>query len=178
MTTRKLIGPLVAALLALALVGGALVDAKPLPGWDVTKAKKRFKVLKKFSDAAVLDLETGLVWALGPDTTSVTWVSALENTGFPVGCAVQENGTRLGWRLPTIAELTSLLDPFQQNPRLAVDHPFVINSGFYWSSTTSAADPTKALVVDIDTGEIATLGKTSTASFKCVRGGAGEHGGQ
>ena len=37
----------------------------------------------------------------------------------------EELGGRKGYRLPTIEELSSLIDPNQEYPALPVDHPFV-----------------------------------------------------
>jgi len=54
------------------VVFAGVVAAKP-PSWDkVINSPKRFKVLDKFDDEAVLDKETGLVWEQSPSTSALT----------------------------------------------------------------------------------------------------------
>lgn len=67
----------------------------------------------------VLDKETGLVWEQKP----------YQGDKFPFYSAQQycmklTKGGRMGWRLPTIAELGSLIDPTQSNPALPFAAPF------------------------------------------------------
>ena len=105
------------------------------PSWDQTlPAATRFIVLINMNSEAVLDRETGLVWAKTPSSSpSPTWFQA---NGTCIGASI---GNRMGWRLPTIQELTSLIDPsnFNGNPAFQSGHPFVgISSSSFWSSTT------------------------------------------
>jgi uncharacterized protein DUF1566 len=45
-------------------------------------------------------------------------------------------GGRKGWRLPTIEELLSVVDPNRTNPALPTGQPFGVQlDDFYWSST-------------------------------------------
>jgi hypothetical protein len=105
------------------------------PSWDQTlPVATRFVVLSNMNSEAVLDRETGLVWQRSLPTNAITvpFVQA-------VGTCIEANiGGRFGWRLPTIHELRSLIDPTSKN--LPVGHPFlnVITSSFsrYWSATT------------------------------------------
>lgn len=74
--------------------------------WDHNfPSTSRFTILSEFNNEAVLDNNTGLVWERTPDNSSLNWASAIS---FGVGKAV--GGTR-GWRLPSIVELVSLIDP-------------------------------------------------------------------
>src|SRR6266850_4969907 len=63
----------------------------------------RFKCV--MGGAAVRDNETGLVWERSLVVTTQTWASALGR------CANLSSGGRKGWRLPSFAELSSLVDP-------------------------------------------------------------------
>jgi hypothetical protein len=58
------------------------------------------------------------------------------------------------WRLPTIAELESLLDSERCDPSLPADHPFSDVGPGYWSSTTSAYEPDWAMVLHMGRGAI------------------------
>src|SRR5215813_9983343 len=89
------------------------------PSWDQTlPASTRFIVLSNMSNAAVLDRETGLVWEQSPSTHSFIWEEAQRR------CNGLTTGGRLGWQLPTLQELASLLDPTVAPPgiRLPAGH--------------------------------------------------------
>ena len=143
--------------------------AKPaFPSWSQKLPTKRFTVLTAFDGAAVLDNETGLVWQQAPSGSEHNWLNAVAQ------CFTIEVGGRLGWRLPTIQELASLMDK-SQDPALPVGHPFTnvhTNEGdFYWSSTTFQGP---GVVVAFQSNGIVTgVLKSETGFFWCVRGGSG-----
>lgn len=86
------------------------------PSWDQTlPAATRFIVLTNFNSEAVLDRETGVVWAR---TVSETAQSRGEASNKCNGSRV---GGRYGWRLPSIQELMSLGDALVSGA-----HPFVV----------------------------------------------------
>ena len=60
---------------------------------------------------AVLDRETGLVWERSPSMELTTWHVAHVRCNEFVTL-----GSRLGWRLPTVNELASLVDPGRSDP--------------------------------------------------------------
>ena len=115
------------------------------PSWDQTlPAETRFIVLTNMRSEAVLDRETGLVWERSPVDQELQWSTAAQN------CPLRATGGRVGWRLPTVQELLSLLEPvIESTPvgpttvvRLPAGHPFVLPPGpFYWT-LTSHNDPT------------------------------------
>ncbi len=132
----------------------------------------RFKCV--LDGEAVLDKETGLVWEKSPTGVgdSVYWSSALS------GCADLFKGGRMGWRLPTVQELLSLVDPTQY-PALPSGHPFTnVQLGLYWSATTSVtfdgSSSSDALLLDTS-GGLSSNPKVGTFAFHvwCVRGGQG-----
>jgi hypothetical protein len=149
------------------------------PSWDTQiNIPNRFKVLKDFNIEAVLDQETGLVWEKSPETapnptTPQTWFSA------QVSCNARTVGGRKGWRLPTIQELASLVDPTQSSPALPSGHPFSnvqsnVLSSLYWSATTLASNTSLAWGVRLDDGGVDGGDKTIHALHVwCVRGGQG-----
>jgi hypothetical protein len=170
-------------LLAMGAFGASLAEAGSLsgvskfyyatPSWDQKlqcdiTACPRFIVLSDWGNAAVLDLETGLVWEQSPSTSTFTW------DGAQLQCNRLTTGDRLGWRLPTIQELTSLADPTQSNPALPSGHPFSnVQSAGYWPATTAAVDPTLAWVVEFYNGNVFKFYKSFSLFVWCVRGGHG-----
>lgn len=146
------------------------------PSWDeklaCTKASNcpRFIVLVNWSNAAVLDKETGLVWERSPSTTQLGWFSAQSY------CNQLTTGGRLGWRLPTIQELASLVDPNATSaPSLPAGYPFQnVQSSIYWSATTNAVNASNAWFVNFLDGDVDIDVKSDLNVFVwCVRGGQG-----
>ena len=142
-----------------------------MPSWDQQlPASTRFIVLSNWaSPGAVLDRETGLVWELSPSTSTFVWEDAHTQ------CNQLTTGGRLVWRIPTIQEFASLVDPTQTSPALPSGNPFnnVQSTQPYWSATTSGSDSTLAWGVRLSTGGVSTFGKGFTAFVWCVRGGQG-----
>jgi hypothetical protein len=145
----------------------------PQPSWDQT-AVPRFVVLTNFGSAAVQDRNTGLVWERTPSTTSFVWTAALSHC-YKRGVTA----TTLGFRLPTIEELTSLFQQAPGSPQIQLilppGNPFVVPVGGFWSASTSAADVRQAWVVSQLSGVgVDTFDKTSPFFFAlCVRTGHG-----
>ena len=99
-----------------------------------------------YSDDLVLDKETGLVWARDANILGElkTWFEAVRYCRQ--FCYL---GNRQGWRLPTIEELSSLIDYKQFNPALPSGHPFIKVDSIYWSYTTTEADSSRAWCTDV-----------------------------
>jgi len=142
------------------------------PSWDQTlPASTRFVVLSNLNSEAVLDRETGLVWQRTPDNSRDTWDIGRQT------CELVATGGREGWRLPSLHELESLIDPTIPFGSVALPsgHPF-IGVGVlaeYWTGTTRAEDPTRAYIVVIQaTTSQAVIPKSSAVgAVWCVRGG-------
>ncbi|MBM3237576.1 DUF1566 domain-containing protein [Candidatus Poribacteria bacterium] len=120
------------------------------------------------TDDIVLDKETGLVWEKAPSMNAMDWDSALfESYQYYLG-------GRKGWRLPTIEELASLVDPNGGPPTLPSGHPFInVQSVPYWSSTTGAGATTDAWCVNFANGDVEDRSKNANQYVWCVRGGQG-----
>lgn len=132
-------------------------------------AKQRFVVLKQFNCEAVLDKETQLVWEKSPSTDTMTWNDAVTY------CYNLNLGGRGGFRLPTVEELRTLVDPNQTDPALPTGHPFVnVQSTYYWSATTDASGTANALNVTFFYGTVLGYDKAFfSRNVWCVRGGHG-----
>jgi hypothetical protein len=143
------------------------------PAWSIKiQGADRFVVLADFNDAAVLDRETGLVWEKIQIPDMYDWYTANSHC-YNRGAGV---GKRMGWRLPTVEELTSLMDlsvPYP-GPRLTPGHPFLGVQPGYWSATTVAGNTSNAWNVGfLDGSANSDSPKSSTSGLFtwCVRGG-------
>ncbi len=127
----------------------------------------RFKCV--FGGIAVLDKETGLVWQRYTyNAMAVPFIDAVRV------CLAQHFGDRGGWRLPAQEELMSLSTGSQTLP---TGHPFLnVQSGCYWSSTSSAGNPTTYAEGWNPTGGTCGTQKTISQYWLCVRGGHGYDG--
>ena len=121
--------------------------------------------------AGVLDKETGLVWARNANLAGakMAWEAAINYCIYDLLI-----GGRLGWRLPSIEELSSLVDKTQISPALPSGHLFtnVLSQG-YWSATTIVTGAPIAWVVGFAIGDVVYPNKASLYNAWCVRGGPG-----
>lgn len=120
------------------------------------------------SDDVVLDKETGLVWARDANLLGErAWTVAF---GW---CRQLIIGSRTGWRVPTVEELSSLVDPSQTDPALPSGHPFKNVQFVYWSSTTDEIYPGAAWEMHTDDGFVGPRSKSVWNYVWPVRGGSG-----
>lgn len=136
--------------------------------WNTVLPFNRFQVLNQFGNAAVFDQETGLVWEQSPDRDSQDWLNAQAR------CNTRTVGNRLGWRLPTLQELASLVDPTARfGPTLPVN-PFTnVRGSIYWSATIAASNPAIAWFVNFDNAQVGNGSKSDAHFVWCVRTGQG-----
>ena len=99
----------------------------------------------------------------------LSWAQASDS------CVNRIVGARRGWRLPSVLELMSLLDPPQSTTALPTGHPFTLDpmGTVYGSASSNVQSPTTlAWSVSISSGGGASVSnKTSLFHFWCVRGG-------
>jgi hypothetical protein len=147
------------------------------PAWAQTLAPQvRFMVLTNMSSDAVLDRETGLVWARVNAYPFPLSPAAMEWRDARDTCFDLQVGNRTGWRLPTTTELMSLVDfglSFGGGvARLPTGHPFVVSQTDtagrieYWTSDRFNGDP---WIVDLTSGQ-PSLKSFGSAGALCVRG--------
>lgn len=138
------------------------------PTWSqILPASERFVPVLNYE--AVLDKETGLVWAANANIFETeTWSNAI------YWCAALDLGGRKGWRLPTREELASLLDASETEPALPLGYDSYfsnVQSYQYWSSTPYADWAERAWYVDMGTSAVSNTDKYRTYYVWPVRGG-------
>lgn len=112
----------------------------------------------------VYDNSTRLTWQQETNPTKRSWSDA---TTY---CAqLQLEGT--GWRLPTLKELLTLVDPARTSPPVIDSKVFPgSSSDLYWSTTNFKMDTNFAWTVDFGMGNSARDHlKSAPASVRCVR---------
>ena len=133
--------------------------------WDVNHpSTSRF--ITVFS-GAVMDKNTGLVWDQSPiaaPTGPTSWTGAREL------CLNRAVGNARGWRLPSVVELTSLIDPSLPAPYVPGTVFTGVQSANYWSATASAVGTISAFAVNFQDGLVGTSSKSSSNNVWCVRG--------
>jgi hypothetical protein len=141
------------------------------PSWSQKLTTHRFVVLANWNHEAVLDRETGLVWERSPDPFAKNgWAEAQRH------CNTSSVGGRMGWRLPAVQELASLLDPtilLRAPTSLPAGHPFLEEIASSWSATTSASDASSVWRVRFSDRVVGPVSKASLIPAWCVRGATG-----
>jgi hypothetical protein len=137
--------------------------------WDqALPVSQRFVVLTVFNSDVVLDKETGLVWEKSPQATGISLSNAR------LTCANKAVGGRKGWRLPSLPELASLVDPSvaSPGPTLQPGHPFqAVQPANYWSGSAHADNSTLMWGVGFNNGVMLGVSKAFDQRAWCVRGG-------
>ena len=169
-------------ILGLLVLGGCTMGTGPAhadsagpyyatPSWDQTlPAATRFIVLSNFAGAAVLDRNTGLVWEKSPNPTGQSWTDARSN------CITKTVGGQKGFRLPSIVELSSLVDvSVTSPPTLPPGHPFLnVQLAAYWTASLDAGAPEsdkRAWWVFFEDGDMQAYPGSNLFLAWCVRGG-------
>jgi len=115
-------------------------------------------------DGTVADTVTGLTWLKQADCINQPWVGALAAVnGLASGqCGLTDGSTAGQWRMPNRSEMLSLSDRAPTFPQASyfdgqyqgtssMTGPVIFGnfmvSDYYWTSTTSAVDPTQAWTI-------------------------------
>jgi hypothetical protein len=126
----------------------------------------RCTVLTDFGGAAVRDNETGLVWEQSRESRTQNWCGArFQYTSRRIG-------GRMDWRLPSVHELASLVDPSVfPGPTIPAGHPFTnVQAGHFWSATAFAGKFSHAWNADVILGMVRDIKITDKHNVWCVRG--------
>lgn len=99
----------------------------------------------------ITDELTGIMWVKAPDTTTKTWVEALDYANNLNICGHTD------WRLPNVNELESLYhagQPYATDWLKSQGFSSTLPEDLYWSSTTYASDPNVAWYVVMWNGDV------------------------
>jgi hypothetical protein len=150
--------------------------AEPCGLWREEKREgvesPRFRVLTAFGGRAFLDMETCLVWSLDVAEQPLALTDAVyyctnKGQGGPAGA--------MGWRLPSVAELTSLDGEQWRTQRETFEQyklpPMVRTETFFWTTTPWPPEPDTWAVVMFSarTTISAPSRKDTKAGAWCVR---------
>lgn len=132
--------------------------------WSMSPAPTKSLVVN--ADSTVTDNVTGLVWQREASAYDMTWQEAR------VSC-VAPGLPGTGWRLPSLIELLSIVDPAVGDP--AVDAAvfsfgaYSARSGDFWTSTSDAQVAGNVRVVSFRYGDSHSRATTAAAWVRCVR---------
>ena len=185
MITRQVAQPMIASarsalLLCLGLFAAQAVQAEQTcTNTPRVAPDSRYAVSEPVSGQFVVtDLETALMWKQCPEGLSgaicatgtpseLTWSAALS------AASSADHAGFSDWRLPNIIALRSLIETSCYDPAVNTTIFPGNNIGFYWSATT-AADESRAWVIDFDVGgRPFDRDKSLTRWVRLVRGGQG-----
>ena len=116
-------------------------------------------------DRTVLDHATGLMWQ---QSGSKEWLTYDDGKKYVEGLNMDRFAGYDDWRLPTIDELTSLLEPEKKDNGLYIDPIFDKNQWWCWSADTVKGSSGRAWRVDFTSGGVVSFPASAAASM-CVR---------
>jgi hypothetical protein len=152
---------------SIAVSGPTLADQ---PAFEsALQNKARFIVISEDNRKAVRDQKTGLVWEQSPTLDMSDWEMAQRR------CSSSHAGGGTDWRVPTVQELRTLVEPSSIDVKLPAGHPFAnVEPSIYWSSTERRENRAYASFVNFSSGRSATLEKYMPTFVWCVRGSMNE----
>lgn len=115
-----------------------------------------FTFLSASDGSEVTDTKSGLIWrrcAEGMTWSGVTCTGTASTYTYDAALQQATNQTgSVGWRLPNIKELSSIVDRSLTTPAIDRTAFPATPSSLFWSSTPDVSTPSKAEVTDFNTG--------------------------
>ena len=114
---------------------------------------------------SIIDQVTGLEWQRIDDNISRSWESAI------LYCAYLNIGDYVDWRLPSVAELQSIVDYREDFPAINSTAFPNTNQERYWSSTKNIYQNNRSYAVNFEDGSILSGSNSQEYLVRCVRRG-------
>jgi len=114
-------------------------------------------------DGTVTDNGTALVWQQNASTALVVQADAAAY------CAELNLAGYTDWRLPTIVELVSIVDPTEFNSAISSTYFPNTLSSFFWTTTPDASEAGDVWTVTFDIGSVTSAGVIESGYGRCVR---------
>jgi hypothetical protein len=116
-------------------------------------------------DGTVLDKVTKLQWQQTDDGLTRTWADAKSY------CQGLSLAGATDWRLPTIMELSTLVNAEKVNPSIDMTVFPGTQASYYWSSTSYVSYSSYAWIVSFESGNVYDKNKADSNYVRCVRSG-------
>jgi len=130
---------------------------------DVTAGAPNLESYTDNGDGTVTDNLTGLMWQQAVPTTTYTWANAATYCSTTLTLASHSD-----WRLPSVVELTSIVD-FGSSPAVNSTYFPSTPASWFWSSSPLAGSSSYAWYVDFGRGYTSYYDVSSTNYVRCVR---------
>lgn len=134
--------------------------------WPLPSGDEEDRFVYETGSPTVFDNATGLEW-----TRNVP--AAMDGFEAVEHCASEIAGKE-DWRLPSLMELLTLVDPSRSYPAIDTDAFPRTPQTYFWSA--DAQNASTDWVIDFETGFTVGASRTSGLRVRCVRGGRGQSG--
>lgn len=156
MTNRTAASPrLLSAIIAVALISTTVTHA--------SAPKDRYAI--NVNDGTVFDTKTKLTWQGMVATDTMTWDAARTHCTSLVAASP---GT--GWRLPTVKELSTIVDHSTRDPAIDLDaFPNTLPGAFWTSTQVILPGAQSRWIVDFGLGSVRKDAPMNLNQVRCVR---------
>jgi hypothetical protein len=145
----------------------------PMPNdpMDVGRGAPNRDSFTNNGDGTITDNVTRLMWQATPTSDSYTRDEAIAYCATTLNSQAPALGGHVDWRLPTLVELTSIVDFGRPTPP-AVDPTFTLvlmGSSLYWTATVWGPQPASFATVDFYDGRPNPVPPSGSGHVRCVR---------
>lgn len=153
----------------IAIALSTTLESRPVSDLRSEELPGEFPRFRDNNDGTVTDTTTGLMW-----TKHDVGEDRMVHAAAESACKVLELGGHKDWRLPTRAELLTLVDDTRHDPAIDVSAFPSCKSNYYWTGTPAAWNAACAWVVYFSYGSAYDDDRDDTAFVRAVRVPAGQ----
>jgi len=144
-------------------VDGAVACAADYPFWGIRPESPLAEWFISNGDGTITDNQSQLMWQKADSGANVNWTNAKSY------CANFAQAGKTDWRLPTVAELQTLLDYAKSKPAVAAAFASSTSSADYWTANAVVGVAGNAWQVGMAAGAAYFDVVTATYRARCVR---------